>query len=90
MAARLIFSGLWMLADREGRLEYRPKRIKGELFPFDNVDIPPLIDELEAQGLVKKYEVNGSFYLYIPKFLCHQRPHSNEKPSELPSGHKGR
>lgn len=34
-SARLLFIGLWMLADREGRLEYRPKRWKGELFPYE-------------------------------------------------------
>ncbi|WP_461949107.1 hypothetical protein ACOKPE_14565 [Acinetobacter baumannii] len=27
--ARLLFIGLWTLADREGRLENRPKKIKG-------------------------------------------------------------
>ena len=28
MEARLMFAGLWVLADREGRLEDRPKQIK--------------------------------------------------------------
>lgn len=37
--ARLLFAGLWTLADRDGRLEYRPRRIKGALFPYDNCDI---------------------------------------------------
>jgi hypothetical protein len=30
----LLFSGLWGLADREGRLEDRPLRIKAEIFPL--------------------------------------------------------
>ena len=30
---RLLFIGLWTLADREGRLEDRPKRIKMEIYP---------------------------------------------------------
>ena len=30
---RLLFMGLWCLADREGRFEDRPKKIKMELFP---------------------------------------------------------
>src|SRR5690625_577204 len=29
----LLFIGLWTLADKEGRLENRPKRIRAELFP---------------------------------------------------------
>ena len=41
--ARLCFALLPTLADREGRLEDRPKRIKGDLFPFDNVDVDPLL-----------------------------------------------
>ena len=82
--ARLLYPGLWMLADREGRLECRYKRIKAEVFPFDNVDVPALVDELEAQGLVKRYEVGGLLYLFIPKFLLHQRPHVNEKASVIP------
>jgi hypothetical protein len=31
VAARLMYPGLWCMADREGRLEDQPKRIKGEL-----------------------------------------------------------
>jgi len=33
--ARLLYPGLWMLADREGRLEDRPLRIKAEILPYD-------------------------------------------------------
>lgn len=82
--ARLIFPGLWMLADREGRLEYRPKRIKAELLPYDGEDMSALIGELEAHGLVKRYAVDGKEYLWIPTFSRHQKPHPNEKASEIP------
>nr|DAT56339.1 MAG TPA: replisome organizer [Caudoviricetes sp.] len=82
--ARLIFPGLWMLADREGRLEYRPKRIKAEILPYDGEDMAALIGELEAHGLVKRYEVDGKEYLWIPTFSRHQKPHPNEKASEIP------
>ena len=83
--ARLLFPGLWMLADREGKLEYRPKRIKAEVFPFDNVDVAALVSELEARGLVKTYFVGGCEYLWIIKFADHQRPHQNEQPSTIPN-----
>lgn len=82
--ARLIFPALWMLADREGRLEYRPKRIKAEILPYDGEDMVALIGELETHRLVKRYKVDGKEYLWIPKFLRHQKPHPNEKPSILP------
>lgn len=35
---RLLFQGLWNIADREGRLEDRIKRINVDVFPYDNVD----------------------------------------------------
>lgn len=85
MAARLLFPGLWMIADKEGRLENRPKKIKGEIFPFDDVDVASLLDELKIAGLIRFYEVNGRHLIWIPQFKRHQSPHKNEKCSELPA-----
>lgn len=45
IAGRQLFIGLWCLADREGRLEDRPRKIKGNLFRFDG-EIP--VEELLA------------------------------------------
>jgi len=85
--ARLCFIGLWMLADREGRLEDRPKRIKGELFPYESFDAEPLLQELARYGFIERYEVDGVRVIAIPKFADHQTPHIKEKPSELPDKH---
>lgn len=85
MAARLLFPGLWMLADREGRLENRPRKIKAEIFPFDDVDVAALLAELDRAGLIRTYEVNGTALVWIPQFKRHQSPHKNEKSSELPA-----
>lgn len=63
--ARHIFPGLWMLADREGRLEDRPKRIRAEILPFDMVDVDPLLNELAARGFIGRYEVNGKRWIQI-------------------------
>jgi hypothetical protein len=84
LAARLLFPGLWMLADREGRLEDRPKRIKGELFPYDDFDVDALLDELAGHGFITRYEAQGKRYIQIVTFLSHQRPHNNETQSEIP------
>jgi len=81
--ARFIFPGLWMLADREGRLEYRPKRIKAELLPFDSQEIEPLLMELEGKKFIHKYQIDGSWFLQILKFSEHQSPHYSEKPSVI-------
>lgn len=88
--ARLIFPGLWMLADREGRLEDRPKRIKGELLPFDAQDMEPLLRELASHGFIVRYEVDGVRYIEIPKFTEHQSPHYSEKASVLPPPNSGK
>jgi len=83
--ARLLFVGLWTEADREGRLEDRPRQIKGRLFPHDAIDIDALLDELVRVGVVVRYVVDGRRLLSIPGFIKHQRPHVREAPSTLPA-----
>lgn len=83
--ARLVFAGLWTMADRSGRLEDRPKRIKAELLPFDDEPIGPLLEELERWGFIRRYTVDGLKLLWIPKFGAHQNPHKAEKPSDFPA-----
>jgi len=82
--ARLLFPGLWMMADKNGCLEYRPMRWKAEVFPYDALDCAELFAELEGVGLVVRYHVEGVDYAYIPKFKQHQNPHKNEAESGLP------
>lgn len=81
---RLLFVGLWMLADREGRLEDRPKRIKMELFPCDNVNVDAGLEDLTSMGLLERYDYQGVKVILITKFAEHQSPHHSEKRSELP------
>lgn len=84
--AHLLFPGLWQMADHEGLMEYRPLRIKAKIFPYRDADVASLCDELEAGGLIDRYEVDGCMYLSVIGFLKHQRPHPNEKkiPSIIP------
>ncbi len=83
--ARLLYIGLWCVADREGRLEDRPMRIKAEIFPYDQVDVDALLGELSRQGLIIRYSVGDASCIWIPKFLLHQRPHQNEAESLIPA-----
>lgn len=82
--ARLIVPGLWMLADRDGRLEDRPKQLKVEILPCDNVDVSALLDELARANHIVRYEIAGKQYIQILKFKEHQKPHPNEKASVIP------
>ena len=57
---RLLFIGLWTQADRAGRLEDRPKRLKANLFPYDNCDVDKLLSELQKGGFIIRYKVNAN------------------------------
>lgn len=82
--ARLLFAGLWTLADREGRLEDRPKRIGALLFPYDDVDVAALLDML-AGKFIRRYQVGGKRLILIRNFAKYQHPHPKESSSELPA-----
>lgn len=88
---RLYFIGLWTLADCKGRIEYRPKRIKAELFPYDELDIDALSHNLSMYGFVRIYSVQGRRYIEVANFLKHQNPHKNERDrgSNLPEPDEG-
>lgn len=81
---RLAFIGLWCLADREGRLEDRVKRIKIELFPCDDYDVEEGLARLSAAGFISRYKVAGFSVIEIINFQKHQSPHGSEKDSTLP------
>lgn len=82
--ARLLFQGLWLHCDREGRMEDRPRKIKVQILPFDDCDVDALLNTLAEKGFILRYEVDGVRYLHVVKFHKHQNPHHMEPPSELP------
>lgn len=82
--ARLLFAGLWTLADREGRLGDRPSKIKMEIFPCDNLDVDMLLGLLANAHFITRYEAGNQKYIQIDKFTEHQRPHPKETPSIIP------
>lgn len=86
----LLFEGLWLLADRSGRLEDRPLRIKGELFPYrEGLDVNSMLDWLMREDFITRYLVDGKRYIEINNFEKHQNPHKNEPASEIPSASMG-
>ncbi len=82
--ARLLFAGLWTIADREGRLEDRPRRIKAETLPYDDCDVDALLDELQCAGFVVRYQSGESSYIAVPTWQEHQQPHYKEALSIIP------
>jgi hypothetical protein len=83
--ARILFQGLWCMADRLGRLEDRPLRVKMEILPYDNCDVNVLLNQLQEELLIVRYEVEGKRYILIPSFVKHQNPHVNEAKSTIPA-----
>lgn len=82
---RLAFSGLWTVADREGRFKWRPEQIKLDVLPYDAVDMNSILNRLHEFGFICKYCVGDKYYGYIPTWQQHQRPSREEPPSEIPS-----
>lgn len=82
---RLLFAGLWCVADRAGRLEDRPKKIKMEVLPYDDCDVDAMLWELHAHKFIVRYVADGESLIEICKWAKHQRPHHTEKFSVLPA-----
>lgn len=81
---RILFAGLWTIADRDGRLGDRPKKIKVEILPYDQCNVDEMLQDLADRGFILRYQINGDRYIQILAFAKHQNPHKNEKPSYLP------
>ena len=82
---RLAFAGLWTQADREGRFVWRPRKLKTQILPYDEIDFSRVLDALATRGFVLKYSVNGIEYGCIPSFSSHQLVNHRESASLLPS-----
>ena len=81
---RLLFIGLWTIADREGRLEDRPAQIKMQILPGDDIDTGQALCKLDASRFIHRYSVDGKNYIEILKFKKHQNPHIKEPKSIIP------
>jgi hypothetical protein len=79
------FQGLWLVADREGRLEDRPLRIRAQTFPYRAVDMNALLDWLHANGFILRYQVGEKRFIQVLNFGKHQNPHKNETESVIPA-----
>jgi hypothetical protein len=82
---RLLFIGLWTMADREGRLEDRPRYIKFELLPSDAFDIDGALNSLQDRGFIIRYEHEANRFIQVINFVKHQNPHVKEAPSTIPA-----
>lgn len=77
--ARLLFIGMWTIADFKGDFEWREKRVKAKLLPYDNCDIKELAINLDKSGFIRFYSDGDKMYCRVVNFHTHQNPHKNEK-----------
>ena len=80
---RILFEGLWCIADRRGRIKDRPRRIKAEVLPYDNADIDDMLWQLADAGFILRYTVDSERFIQVIRFSAHQNPHKNERESEI-------
>lgn len=70
--ARLLYEGCWCAADIEGKLEYRPEKLRGQVFPHEkldywNVTMDGLLLELMLTKHLLPYQgANGRWICKIP------------------------
>jgi hypothetical protein len=85
LGASFLFPALWMIADREGRLVDDPEQIEiDSFFVVRNLKADPLLQELHDNKIITRYTAGGKKYIQINNFGKHQKPHPNERPSEIP------
>jgi hypothetical protein len=81
---RLAYIGLWTQCDRDGRFLWRPRQLKTDILPYDDVDFSRVLDALWTRGFLVKYASDGNTYGCIPSWHKHQFINNKEKLSELP------
>lgn len=74
-SARLAFIGLWVMGDDKGNVKLSVKKLRRQIFPFDEVtdeDFAGYLAELEKVGCIKAYEVDGEEYITTVNFSVYQ------------------
>lgn len=87
LPVRIIFIGLWCCADREGRFEWRPRKLKAQIVPYDNLsddEFSRVLDALTTRGVVSRYTVRTREIGVINNFGKHQIINNREQASILP------
>lgn len=83
--ARLLFIGLWNIADDVGRLRGNPLFVAAQTFPYDTA--PPIeqwLQLLHSGGFIERYVNDGESFIVVVNFLKHQQI-SKPTPSRIPA-----
>lgn len=92
LPSRLLLVSLLTQADDDGRLYDQPRKISGLAFgEDDDISVPVLLEELEINDRIQRYEREGKRCIQIVNFAKHQViPPSKRRPSTVPPPPKRR
>lgn len=87
--ARLLYIGLVVLADDDGRLKGNSTLLKSQIFPFDAEmtldDFKKLLKEVLKSKLIEIYRINGEYFMSHPNWKRYQYIRADlYKPSIFP------
>lgn len=82
---RLLFAGLWTIADREGRLADDSKQIRLDVMPSDRYNVEAGLQQLADGGFIIRYESGPARYIQVRTWKKHQNPHVKEPASTIPA-----
>lgn len=74
--ARMLYMGLWNFSDDVGVFELSNKLIKAQVFPFDDISIEELMNELIRCGRIVKFYHDNKTYGLVVRFTKYQNPNS--------------
>jgi hypothetical protein len=81
---RLAFIGLLLCCDQKGRFRWQARRLKLDVFPYEEIDFSRVLDALALSGFIVKYEHEGKYYGCVPSWSLHQKKENHEPDSILP------
>jgi len=82
---RLAYIGLFTACDREGRFKWKPRALKLDVLPYDQIDFSRVLDALVTHGFIVKYQFEDDEFGCIPTWSQHQVINNRESTSLLPS-----
>lgn len=82
---RVAFAGLWTVADKSGRFEWRVRQLKLNVLPYDECDFSAVLSALESYGFIVRYDVEEKSYGCIPSWAQHQHVNVREPSSTIPA-----
>lgn len=82
----LVLAGLWIVVDRDGRIQDSARLIQSQVRPFNpGCDIESILQSLSEAGYIYRYSVADRKLIQICGWLKQQTIHHRERKSELPA-----